>query len=153
MREWDERREQDWDMLDYPVHDAFAHYMAALSNLYLEHGALSEWDYYAPGFSWLDCNQEQRCLYAIERKNAGERLVCVLNMGGELQSDYEVAVSGAADGCDILLHTDWESWNGKTAKGAELVSLEDETLTVTLPPFSGVLLKVYEPKQEPATEE
>ena len=152
MREWDERREQDWDMLDYPIHDAFAHYMAALCNLYLDHGALSEWDYYAPGFAWLDCNQEQRCLYAIERKNAGERLVAVLNMGGDDQRNYKVAVAGAADGCDVLLHTDWECWGGKTAKGAELVTLKDEELTVTLPPFSGVLLKVYEPEPEPVSE-
>jgi 1,4-alpha-glucan branching enzyme len=152
MREWDERREQDWDMLDYPIHDAFAHYMAALCNLYLDHGALSEWDYYAPGFSWLDCNQEQRCLYAIERKNAGERLVAVLNMGGEDQRNYKVAVAGAADGCDVLLHTDWECWGGKTGKGAELVTFKDEELTVTLPPFSGVLLKVYEPEPEPVSE-
>ena len=153
MREWDERREQDWDMLGYPVHDAFAHYMAELSKIYLDHGALSEWDYYAPGFTWLDCNQEQRCLYAIERKNAGERLVAVLNMGGEEQTDFAVAVPGVVDGCDVLLHTDWDRWGGKTTVGGEHIRLVDGTLTVTLPAFSGVLLKVYEPAEQDAAKQ
>ena len=142
MREWDERREQDWDMLSYPIHDAFAHYMAELSNLYLDHGALSEWDYYGPGFTWLDCSQEQRCLYAIERKNEGERLVAVLNMGGEEQKGYELAIPDAV-ACEVLLNTDWESWGGKTVAGGERMSLEDGRLTITLPAFSGVLLKVH----------
>ena len=147
MREWDERREQDWDMLTYPVHDAFAHFMAELSALYLDHGALSEWDYYGPGFSWLDCHQEQRCLYAIERKNAGERLIAVLNMGGEKQTGYTVEVADVADGCDVLIDTDWTRFGGSTEQGREELVLKDGVLTVSLPAFSGVLLKVYEPNQ------
>ena len=149
MREWDERREQDWGMLDYPIHGAFARYMAELSRLYLEHGALSEWDYYGPGFAWLDCHQEQRCLYAIERKNAGERLIAVFNMGGKTQRDWRVDVVGAACGCDVLLHTDWDRFGGWTEPGDERVRLDDELLTLSLPPFSGALLKVYEPVARP----
>ena len=44
FREWDEKREQDWMLLDYPAHDAFAHFMKDLNKLYLEHSALWEKD-------------------------------------------------------------------------------------------------------------
>lgn len=141
MREWDERREQDWDMLSYPAHDAFAHYMAELSTIYLKHGALSEWDYYEPGFAWLDCNQEERCLYAIERANEGERIACILNMSDKVQEDYEVKLP-KAESVDVLLCTDWDRFGGATKPGKEQVELEEEVLTVTMPPFSGLLVKV-----------
>ena len=34
FREWDEKRELDWNLLEYPFHDAFQKYFAALSRTY-----------------------------------------------------------------------------------------------------------------------
>ena len=80
LREWDEKREQDWLLLDYPVHDAFRRFVWELNGLYLAHPALWERDYADDGFAWLDCHQEARVVYAFERRGGGERLVCVLNL-------------------------------------------------------------------------
>lgn len=41
LREWDEKREQDWDILKYPIHDAFHHFMQKLNHLYMTTPALS----------------------------------------------------------------------------------------------------------------
>ena len=30
LREWDEKRQQDWDMLKYPLHDSFREYIKQL---------------------------------------------------------------------------------------------------------------------------
>ena len=95
MREWDETRQQDWDMLAYPAHDAFCHYMRELWGLYLDHGSLSEWDY-GDGFQWLQTDDPDNCVFAIERRNAGERMVVVLNFGDRRHEGYEVAVAGVA---------------------------------------------------------
>lgn len=65
LREWGEKRQQDWELRKYPNHDSFYHYMAELNRLYLSHPALWEWDRQADGFQWLDCRQESRCIYAI----------------------------------------------------------------------------------------
>ena len=64
LREWNEKREQDWDLRKYPNHDAFYHYMAKLNDIYISHPALFEWDYRTDGFYWLDCHQENRCIYS-----------------------------------------------------------------------------------------
>ena len=40
LREWDEKREQDWDMLKYPLHDSFREYIRKLNHIYLENSAL-----------------------------------------------------------------------------------------------------------------
>ena len=74
LREWDERRQQDWELLRYPVHDGFAHFIQALNHLYLESPALWQQDYSREGFRWLACEPGPACLYAWERRGGGQRL-------------------------------------------------------------------------------
>jgi 1,4-alpha-glucan branching enzyme len=141
MREWDETRQQDWDMLAYPLHDAFRRFVFDLNHLYLEHAALFAWDYYEPGFKWLDCHEEERCLYAIERTEGNERLVCVLNLGGAEQADYRLDIPGA-DAAEVLVDTEWDCYGGSVPRGETAAELVGGQLRCTLPAFSGFLLRV-----------
>ncbi|MBM6989114.1 MAG: 1,4-alpha-glucan branching protein GlgB, partial [Olsenella umbonata] len=50
LREWDERREQDWFMRKFPKHDAFYRFCTDLNHLYLDHPALWQEDYAEHGF-------------------------------------------------------------------------------------------------------
>ena len=68
-------------------------------------------------------------------------------MGGEEQKDYELSLPDV-ETFDILLHSDWQRFDGKTEEGKEQVKLKKGTLTLTLPAFSGVLLKVYGKEEE-----
>ncbi len=143
LREWDEKREQDWFMRDYPQHDSFYAFCRELNHQYLKHSALWEKDYDPKGFQWLDVASENRVCYAIERRSASERVIAVLNLSGAEQADYQVKVPDAK-AVRVLLDSDWEEFTGTTPKGKEGVrfSAKDETLTVTLPPFTGILLRV-----------
>ena len=58
FREWDEKREQDWDLLKYPNHDSFHQYMKALNKIYMKEPALSAWDDDPNGFAWILCGKE-----------------------------------------------------------------------------------------------
>ncbi len=64
LREWDEKREQDWLLLQYPNHDAFHRMLRDLNRLYLEHPALWAADFDPAGFAGST---------AIRRKNASMR--------------------------------------------------------------------------------
>lgn len=166
LREWDERREQDWFMRKFPKHDAFYRFCTDLNHLYLDHPALWQEDYAEHGFTWLDVASTERCTYAIERRCAakaegaqaptgekdagalpehasGERVVAVLNLSGATQEDYEVEVPGATR-AEVLLDSDWDAYAGTTPRGAEAVALDAGThvLTCTLPPFATVILRV-----------
>ena len=79
FREWDEKREQDWSLRNYPAHDAFYTYIAELNQTYLTHSALWSDDYNRDGFAWLDCHQEERCVYIIERRSKEETLIAAFN--------------------------------------------------------------------------
>ena len=107
FREWDEKREQDWNLLEFPAHQEFRDFMRELNRFYLEHPAFSELDYDPEGFQWLECNAEEQCVYAFERRSAGkalkgngqrsgaERIAAVFNFSDKVQEDFVLSIPGA----------------------------------------------------------
>lgn len=79
LREWDETRGQDFDILTYPIHDAFHHFFMKLSNIYLKHPAFSAWDYDNRGFYWIDCNMPNENIYSFVRQSENEKILAVFN--------------------------------------------------------------------------
>ena len=144
LREWDESREQDWDVLRYPIHNGFYHFFQALNRLYLEHPALWAEDYQGDGFVWLDCHQEGRCLYALERRSGSERLAAVFNFSDQYQADYTLKIPHA-QGLTLLLDSDSAPFGGGTQQPQNYISVTDGQVTLTLPPFSGRLYQIQKP--------
>ena len=142
LREWDETREQDWDMLKYPNHDAFHHYMMELNRIYQENDAFHK-DYDPENFRWLDCHQEERCIYAIERKGSEKDYIAIFNFSDKEQEKYQF-VADEEEKLQIELNTDWEEYGGTTKKTKELEKSgrKEDTITLNLPPFSGILISV-----------
>lgn len=133
LREWDEGREQDWDILKYPNHDSFNSFVKTLNKLYLTHSAFFEQDYQTGGFRWIDCDNTENCIYAIERRSSKETLVAVLNLG-DREKEYPVE---GYENAKLLLHTDWNKFGGDTFDDAECTLQK-----LRLPKFSGVLFQV-----------
>ena len=136
FREWDEKREQDWNLLDFPIHEAFYHYMKELNHLYLDHPALWEKDFNRDGFIWLDCHQEGRVIYAMQRMAGDQTVIGVFNFSAQPQNGYAVPLQ--KDGSyRVLLNSDWECFGG-SKKREELVY--ENSCVLDLSPFSAVLL-------------
>ena len=136
FREWDEKREQDWNLLDFPIHEAFYHYMKELNHLYLDHPALWEKDFNRDGFTWLDCHQEGRVIYAMQRMAGDQTVIGVFNFSAQPQNGYAVPLQ--KDGSyRELLNSDWECFGG-SKKREELVY--ENSCVLDLSPFSAVLL-------------
>ena len=133
LREWDESREQDWDILKFPKHDSFNLFMKTLNHLYLTHSAFYEQDYQTNGFRWYDCGNAENCIYAIERKSSKETLVAVFNLDG-VERTYSVDGYGSSK---LLLNTDWNRFGGDTPDNRKLGLKE-----MILPKFSAALFQV-----------
>ena len=144
IREWSEAQEQDWMILKYPIHDAFHKYMVKLNDIYKKEKAF-HYDYHRENFEWLDCHQEERCIYAIGRKMADHMIVGIFNFSDKEQKDYKLTIEGHHTR-RTLLHTEWEQYGGTMKKRKENIHLKkkgkDSELTITLPRYSGVLLKL-----------
>ncbi len=107
LREWDEGRQQDWEMLRFPIHDAFHHYIKELNHLYVSRPELYAEEMAESGFEWLDCHQQQKCIYAIRRNGGGRSLMAVFNFSGNGQ-DYE-----------LRLPEEWIGMGGREAQNGE----------------------------------
>lgn len=134
LREWDEKREQDWDILKYPVHDAFHTFMRELNKIYLGYPALSSRDYDRDGFRWADCNLESQCVYAFIRTDGEQEILTILNLSDRKQ-DYTYNLFNE-EKASLLLSTDDERFGGskKIPKRKRAVT---GSLNLELSPFSG----------------
>lgn len=140
LREWDEKRGQDWDMLKYPLHDSFREYIKKLNNLYLTHTAF-HYDYDPTNFRWEDCNSASRCIYAIRRKSADGDIIGIFNFSGLRQENYSITL-GDCEKAELLLDSDNEIYSGATPDGKTSLKQFDNILTADLAPFSGLMLLV-----------
>ena len=150
LREWDEKREQDWMLLQYPIHDAFNRMMRDLNRLYLGHPALWAADFDPAGFCWIDCHQEEKCVYALERTGGGERIAAVFNFSDRAQ-DYALKLPGAAS-LEVLIDSDWDIYGGKKPRGADRLTPRKGAFALKLAPFSGMYCRIHTREKTPAKE-
>ncbi len=141
FREWDEKRQQDWSLLDYPKHREFHRFMADLNAFYLAHPAFFEKDYERDGFRWIDCHQEAGCIYAFERISAKERIAAVFNFSGKVQKDYHFQVENAAV-LKRLLSSNQNIYGGSEKEKDVLLKAGAGGFSVTLQPFSAEYYEV-----------
>ena len=138
FREWDETREQDWDILKYPIHDSFRRYMTDLSKIYDKRPSLYNGEYNPDCFEWILADESEKSVFAYKRCAEGETTVIVLNL-----SDKEQSVAIPADGMtrfNELINTDSTIYSGETAVKTSVTlkpSAKTGDFTVKLAPFSG----------------
>ena len=142
LREYDESREQDWLLLDYPIHEAFANYRRTLNELYRKYDAFWSGEYNPDHFLWLDCDHPELDACAILRKGQEAAVFAAFNFGDTTLEDYTLTLPRAGK-LTLLLDTDWQCFGGKTEKPKRAAGKAcDGTLKVTLAPFSGRLYKL-----------
>ena len=141
FREWDEKRQQDFMLLKYPVHDAFHHYFRDLCALYLKYPALWQEDYVEDGFHWLSADDTEHVVYAFERRTMGQTILCVFNLSDQRQEflyrEEQGAVragAGSTLGLQLLIDSDDERYGGGTRVTEKIRRLVEP---IELPPFTG----------------
>ncbi len=137
FREWDEKREQDWSLLDYPIHRQFHDFIVELSDIYEKQPSLWEKDYEREGFEWVEADAVQQCIYAFIRKSAGGKsILCMFNFSGQPQR-FTYRPAGKKK-LELLVDTDDKRFGGNTDYGNQKSALVAEHETeLLLPAFSG----------------
>ena len=133
FREWDETKEPDWFLLKYPMHDSFLHFMRELNNIYLTHPSLSQYDFSEKGFKWVDCHQEQDCIYVFKRMSDKETIVAFFNFHN-VDKTYTYKVD-QPETLTLLLNSDNELYSGKSHNLDKEIHIKNE-IEMTLPAYS-----------------
>ena len=144
LREWDCKRQQDWDMLKYPLHDSFREYIIELNRIYLKYNAL-HYDYDPTNFAWEDCNSTERCVYAIRRKSADGDILAVLNLSDWYQADYCVNIGSDLE-VELLLDSDSQKYSGTTPEGKSDYEYSGNSIRMNITPFSGMMFLLIKKK-------
>ena len=140
FREWDEKREQDWDLLKYPNHDSFHQYMKALNKIYMKEPALSAWDDDPNGFAWILCGKENDVVYIFQREVNEDKVIVVLNLSGLVYKNYHFNY-GNGDTMKVLINSDWNKFGGSTKDTEKTIKGINGDFGFDLPAFSGIYLK------------
>ncbi|MDE5946674.1 MAG: 1,4-alpha-glucan branching protein GlgB [Oscillospiraceae bacterium] len=147
LREWDEKREQDWDILKYPTHDSFHKFIKDLNKLYLKEKALWKWDDDPRGFEWIDCHQEEKCIYVMKRKCPEQKIVAVFNFNGMEQKSFEIN-SGKNIKYKFLIASDMQKYGGKNEYKRKIFNSDKNgIIKLNLAPFSAVYFEEVSSKK------
>ena len=141
IREWDEDEEQDWFMLRYPLHDSFQVFMKDLSHLYLDHPAFWALDYNTMGFDWVDCNQEEKRIYAFVRHGGEEDILCLFNFSEKAQ-DYRLRLDYNLE-LELLLASDADIYSGtEHYEGETVLKKKKGYFELPMTPYSAKFFKM-----------
>ena len=89
FREWDEEKECDWMLLDYPKHQDFHRFMKDLNHLYISEPAFFNGDYNSANFRWIEVEAVEERVYIYERMCGEDHFIVVLNMSDAQYNDFE----------------------------------------------------------------
>ncbi|MDD6990357.1 MAG: 1,4-alpha-glucan branching protein GlgB [Oscillospiraceae bacterium] len=138
FREWDETREQDWELLKYPLHDSFRRYITDLSRLYDSRPSLYSGEYNPDCFKWILADESETSVFAYKRCAENETTVIILNLSDKEQK--AVIPANEFKRLKELINSDSTIYSGSTPVEPDVRIYPDneaESFTVTLAPFSG----------------
>lgn len=144
FREWDETREQDWDIIHYPLHDAFRRYMKKLGEIYQSRAALHSGEYDMKTFKWLVVNAEEQCVYVYERSFGNDRIACAFNLSG-VEQEISFEIDGGSS-FELILHSRWDEYGGDVKKRRQTVKCKADDgkniITLKIEPLSGMMFNI-----------
>lgn len=145
FREFDEKKELDWDLKKYPVHDAFTRFFADLNHIYLENSCLYQTDYRGfANFHWILADNDKESIYAFCRENESEMIICLMNCLEKSYISYQLEVPEKGEYREIF-NTESEKYGG-CAKIENVVvrsyhAGNREVVSLDIAPWSAIYLK------------
>ncbi len=145
--EWNFNRPLDWYVLDYPHHQGIQTLVKDLNQLYKSEPALHQHDFDHHGFDWIDCHDVQQSIISYRRKHDDQDLVVVLNFTPIPRENYRIGVPQAGTYTEIFNSDSSYYDGGNMGNGFAIAEPRpwmnnSHSISITLPPLAGVLLKI-----------
>ena len=146
--EWQVNKELDWNLLEYEPHRGVQMALRDLNHLYMNTPALHQLDFFAEGFSWIDCHDaEQSVISYLRHAQDGSFRLIVLNFTPVTRMKYRIGtpVSGSYQ---EVFNSDSAYYGGSNIGNAGWITTTGEpcldfadSLMITLPPLAGIILR------------
>ncbi|AHK79133.1 glycogen branching protein [Ectothiorhodospira haloalkaliphila] len=146
--EWDDAKELEWYLLQFPFHSGVKQLVADLNALYAREKALHHFDFEWQGFEWIDCHDAAQSVLSFIRKgeDKDDFILATLNFTPAPREGYRIGVPAPGRYREIF-NSDSHFYCGSNLGNLE-VEAEDlpwmgrpYSVVLTLPPLAGILLK------------
>ena len=156
-REWSEKRELDWFLLENELNRGMKDYVGELLKIYRKYPALYEVDDDWGGFEWINADDKERSTYSFYRRaiDGRDNILFVLNMTPVERKGFMVGVPFAGTYTKILDSA--EKKYGGVGSNVEtkieavpgLCDYKDYSITLDLPPYGAEVFVFQNPELEP----
>jgi 1,4-alpha-glucan branching enzyme len=147
--EWNSEAQLEWWLLEFPVHQRFQAFCAALNALYKSEPALYEVDFQYTGFEWIDFHDSTNSIVSFVRraKQKEDYLVFVCNFTPEPHTHYRVGFPEVCGHREIF-NSDAEIFGGSNKGNGGWINVEATpshgrpgSAELVLPPLGVVVFK------------
>lgn len=147
--EWNHDKQLDWDLLNHPEHTALLESVKELNRLYRSEAALHRSEYKPECFAWLDADNAEENVLSFLRLGASpkESVIAICNFSGTPRHHYRVGVPERGEWKEIF-NSDATLYGGTGVSNHGSITTRPialhghyHSLTLTLPPLGGILLK------------
>lgn len=144
--EWNCKRELEWFLLDFPIHNGIHRMVKEINHLYLQHPAFWEKDFCYDTFEWVDFSDTQNSVISYLRKGKEEKLLCIHNFTPAYLPRYLLHFSPLKLAEEIF-NTDAERFGGSGKINLQPEIIYDQGgnpngLCVSLAPLSTMIFKI-----------
>lgn len=147
FREWREKSELDWFLLQYDSHRTAQNYVAYVNKLYKAHPSLYINDDNYESFRWIDASNTDQSVFIYERRCATENLIVVLNLTPNSYLNYRIGVPYKGTYEEILNSDKLEFGGSDLYNGLPLETSDismhsfEQSIEITLAPLSATVFK------------
>ena len=145
--EWDENKELDWMLLDFPSHYNAHRFVQELNQYYRKTPALWQQDGGWEGFEWHVVDDASHNVFAFSRKSAdGQEVLVISNFSGENWEQYSIGFHDERS-YKMVLNSDAKKFGGQGIVNRNLKTKQQQcgefpyTLQLTIPAFSTMYLE------------
>ena len=149
LREWSEKRELDWELLQDEKHSHLQAFVKELLTIYKKYPAMYELDDRMEGFEWINPNDGYRSIFSFVRhgKSGRNSLLFVCNFTPMARPDYRVGVPKKKK-YTLLLNSDDAKFGGEGAERPTVYQSEASecdgrpySFAYELPPYGVAIFK------------
>ncbi|MDC9729821.1 MAG: 1,4-alpha-glucan branching protein GlgB [Methyloprofundus sp.] len=144
--EWNFNQALDWYILNYPLHKGVQTLVKDLNKLYNTHPSLFQHDFDNQGFSWVDCEDDEKSVISFTRRAGQDSLLIVLNFTPVPRENYRIGVAEPGVYSEIF-NSDSEYYAGSNT-GNHPVNSEttpwmhqEHSINITIPPLAAIVLQ------------
>ena len=147
--EWSFRDQLEWNVLEQAEHRGLQTLVSDLNMLYRQEKTLYCEDFNQQGFEWIDCNDTQQSIISYLRKHDDCFTIVILNFTPVPRHHYRIGVPQAGQYREIF-NSNSDHYAGSNSGNSGLITSENIpcmarpcSLSLTLPPLSGIILKLH----------